>query len=134
MLQERNMSASRLQRLIPEKGLPGRLQHPRKLLHNCVKTDDYDTLKWLLKFDEGKRRQLLLKHVAYSNVYRLFPYVYFLHQWLKFTEILVFHLGKVRCRCCVSDWIPKRFISTRHLEDKLLILMSASLFTCSYST
>ena len=71
MLQERNMSASRLRRLTPEKGLPGRLQHPCRLLHNCVEADDYDTLKWLLKFDEGKRRQLSLKHVAYSNVYTL---------------------------------------------------------------
>lgn len=106
MFQEKNMS--RLRRLAPERGLPGRLQYPSKLLRNCVETDDYDTLKWLLKFDEGKRRQLLLKHVAYirtySNVYKLFLYVYFLLNGSKFIEMVVFLLGDVRCRCCVSDW------------------------------
>lgn len=49
-------SGLKLRRLTPEKGLMGRLQNPGKVLHNCVESDDYDTLKWVLKFDIGRRR------------------------------------------------------------------------------
>ena len=50
------MSAQKQRRLTPEKGLPGRLKHSGKLLHNCVQLGDYDTLKWVLKFEKGMRR------------------------------------------------------------------------------
>ena len=54
------MSAQTQWSLSSEKGLPGRIQHPGKFLHKCVQADDYETLKWVLKFDEGEREVAIL--------------------------------------------------------------------------